>query len=151
MTHEYNNRIFTLFLLECSKQNTNFPCKMRASLESSLRVWSEYRCLETNFWQFFADRQKFIDNFRWKGLIHRAVPPSNFECCPTFSYFFSSSLLLIKELRLSSRAAFSILGEKEDSWKKMTVSLRNAVIRHVNAVSIGDVRNCVVLFLPREE
>lgn len=51
-------------------------------------------------------------------LIHRAVPPSNFECCPTFSYFFSSSLLLIKELRLSSRAAFSILGEKEDSWKK---------------------------------
>lgn len=42
-----------------------------------------------------------------------------------------------------------LLEEKGEVGEKMT--LRNAVIRHVNAVSTGDVRNRVVLFLPREE
>lgn len=145
-SHECNNRIFTRLYFHSNVINKTPIFLIKCKFEKWISM----------------PRDEFLTIFRRSTEIHRQFPmkgrsialfhSSNFECCPTFSYFFPPSLPIDKRVTLIfPRCILDSGGEKRVVGKKMTVSLRNAVIWHVNAVSIGDVRNCVVLFLPREE
>lgn len=74
-------------------------------------------------------RDEFLTIFRRSTEIHRQFPmkgrsialfhSSNFECCPTFSYFFPPSLPIDKRVTLIfPRCILDSGGEKKGSWEK---------------------------------